>query len=56
MILDDPAPSAAFLCLGASSLDFELRVHITGADDLIRVRSQLHDAINPALKYMSHLN
>ncbi|WP_232060552.1 mechanosensitive ion channel domain-containing protein [Vibrio ponticus] len=32
LILNDPAPSVFFLAFGASSLDFELRIHINSID------------------------
>ena len=48
--LKDPKPSAVFLGFGASSLDFELRVHIQGADDLVAARSGLHFAIDRAFR------
>ena len=32
LALNDPSPSVFFLAFGASSLDFELRVHINSID------------------------
>ncbi|MFT4546435.1 MAG: potassium efflux system protein [Verrucomicrobiales bacterium] len=44
--LKDPAPAVVFSAFGASSLDFELRVFIRGADDLVRAASDLHFAVD----------
>ena len=45
-ILKEPPPTALFRGFGASSLDFELRVHIRGAEDMAVAQSQLHFRID----------
>ena len=45
-ILKDPGARVVFSAFGASSLDFELRVFVRGADDLIKTRSELHFAVD----------
>lgn len=50
LALDSPEPKAVFLSFGASSLDFELRVHIKGSENLMSVTSQLHFAIDRAFR------
>ncbi|WP_459943024.1 mechanosensitive ion channel domain-containing protein [Deferrisoma palaeochoriense] len=42
----DPPPQVLFLAFGESSLDFELRVWVGDVDDRLRVRSELHRAID----------
>jgi small-conductance mechanosensitive channel len=41
-----PPPQVLFLSFGESSLDFELRVIVSDADDRMSVRSQLHQEID----------
>ncbi len=50
IVLQQPAPRAVFLAFGESTLNFELRVHIKGAENLITVRSQLNFAIDQAFR------
>ncbi|MDG2124523.1 MAG: mechanosensitive ion channel, partial [Verrucomicrobiales bacterium] len=45
-----PPAQAVFLNFGASSLDFELRVHTNSAQDLISVRNDLNFAIDKAFR------
>ena len=49
-VLDDPAPAALFLGFGANSLDFDLRVYISGMDSFLKVRHDLHMAIDQAFR------
>lgn len=48
--LTDPAAQALFLGFGDSSLNFELRVFIGSIDNFIRIRSELHFAIDKAFR------
>lgn len=48
--MDEPPPQVVFLGFGSSSLDFELRVHIAGADEMVAARSDLHFAIDKAFR------
>jgi potassium efflux system protein len=45
LVLDHPEPVVLFGEFGASSLNFELRVFVSGIDHLVRVRHELHLAI-----------
>ncbi len=45
-VREDPAPLAFFMEFGGSSLNFELRVYVSGLDDYLRVRNDLHMAID----------
>jgi potassium efflux system protein len=45
-VLADPEPRAWFLGFGDSSLDFELRVYVTGVELFIAVRDALHFGID----------
>ncbi|WP_461393834.1 mechanosensitive ion channel domain-containing protein [Deferrisoma sp.] len=45
-VRQDPPPQVLFLAFGESSLDFELRVWVGDVDDRLRVRSELHRAID----------
>ena len=49
-VLPEPPPSAMFLGFGASSLDFELRAFVTGLDDFVAVKHELHMAIDAAFR------
>ncbi len=49
-VLRTPPPIALFVGFGDSSLDFELRCFIGDTDDFMTVRSQLHFAIERALR------
>ena len=49
-VLDDPEPQSMFLGFGNSSLDFELRVHISNIDHFIPVRDELHEAVDQAFR------
>ena len=49
-VLTDPPPSAMFLGFGASSLNFELRAFVTGLDDFVAVKHELHMAIDDAFR------
>ena len=49
-VLKDPPPVVVFSAFGASSLDFELRVFISGAADLVVVSSDLHFAVDKAFR------
>jgi len=48
--LKEPTPRVVFMSFGASSLDFELRVFVRGADDLVEARSDLHFEIDRAFR------
>jgi small-conductance mechanosensitive channel len=45
-----PAPQALFLNFGESALDFELRAWVWDADEVIRVKSELHQAIDRSFR------
>ncbi|KPK66302.1 MAG: hypothetical protein AMK73_00330 [Planctomycetes bacterium SM23_32] len=49
-VLDEPEPSVVFMGFGASSLDFELRAFIPTVDVLLKVRNDLHMAIDRAFR------
>jgi small-conductance mechanosensitive channel len=49
-VLDDPAPAAFFMAFGESSLDFQLRVWTDQIDTFLRTKSDLHVAVNEALR------
>ncbi|MCB1455039.1 MAG: mechanosensitive ion channel, partial [Nitratireductor sp.] len=49
-IVRNPAPNVVFLGFGASSLDFELRVHISEVLDSLAVASRLRMAIVEAFE------
>ncbi|MFO1095447.1 MAG: mechanosensitive ion channel [Planctomycetaceae bacterium] len=42
LVLADPAPSAVFTQIGASSLDFELRLYVSGPRNYDRTQHELH--------------
>ena len=44
-IVEVPVPQVLFLRFGESSLDFDLRVWVRDVDDMLVVKSQLHEAI-----------
>ncbi|MGR5251909.1 mechanosensitive ion channel domain-containing protein [Vibrio astriarenae] len=46
LVLDEPSPSVVFLSFGASSLDFELRVHITAIDHRLSTIHLLNKSID----------
>jgi potassium efflux system protein len=46
VVLDQPEPSALFLGFGDNSLNFELRVFVSGVERLFPVKHQLHQVIN----------
>ena len=46
MVVKTPAPQVLFLSFGESSLDFELRVWVSDANDRLKVRSELHQEID----------
>ena len=48
LVIEDPAPEVLFTDFGASTLDFQLRVHVQRVADLPAVRSQLRFAVNEA--------
>ena len=50
LVLNDPAPVAVFMSFGESSLDFELRVFLSGIRDLIPVKHALNGAIDKAFR------
>lgn len=45
-VAEAPAPQVLFLSFGESSLDFELRVWVLDADHRLKVKSELHQAID----------
>ncbi|MHC4434523.1 MAG: mechanosensitive ion channel domain-containing protein, partial [Planctomycetota bacterium] len=45
-VLDQPEPSALFLGFGDNSLNFELRVFVSGVQNLLPTKHQLHQAID----------
>jgi potassium efflux system protein len=49
-VLDDPEPSVIFMDFGASSLDLELRAFIPTVEVLLKVRHDLHMAIDRAFR------
>ncbi len=49
-VLDEPEPSAYFIGFGDSSLNFELRVFVPSVETYIRVRHELHMAIDKAFR------
>ena len=46
----EPAPNVVFKSFGASSLDFELRVFVTGREIMPRVRHDLHMRVDAAFR------
>jgi potassium efflux system protein len=50
MILDDPKPMVIFKGFGDSTLDFELRVYITGIEKIIPVWHEINCAIDDAFR------
>ncbi len=44
--LSEPPPNVVFLGFGSSSLDFELRVYVTGREILPRVQHEIHKRID----------
>ncbi|UCC30072.1 MAG: mechanosensitive ion channel [Phycisphaerales bacterium] len=46
LVLAEPKPKVLFLEFGDSSLNFELRVYVSSVDYLLKVRHQLHKAID----------
>ena len=46
MVIEEPEPSALFLGFGDSSLNFELRVFIKGAQNRFLVMHRLHQEID----------
>ncbi len=48
--VDEPAPNVVFTAFGASSLDFELRVFVSGRDGIPRVRHDLHMRVDAAFR------
>jgi small-conductance mechanosensitive channel len=49
-VAQQPAPQVLFMSFGESSLDFELRVWILDADNMIEVRSALHQEIDRSFR------
>lgn len=45
-MLDEPKTRVLFMVFGDSSLNFELRVFVSSVDYLLKVRHQLHMAID----------
>lgn len=45
-VLKEPAPTALFLAFGASTLDFELRAHVSSMDSRSQTIHELHTAID----------
>lgn len=50
MVVDFPAPKALFLNFGESSLDFELRVWVVDVNQMLKVKSELHQEIDRIFK------
>jgi potassium efflux system protein len=50
VVLAEPKPKVLFLEFGDSSLNFELRVYVSSVDYLLKVRHQLHKAIDQAFR------
>ena len=50
LVLAEPKPKVLFLEFGDSSLNFELRVYVSSVDYLLKVRHQLHKAIDHAFR------
>ncbi len=49
-VQEDPPPTALFLGFGDSSLNFELRVFVTGIQDYLPVQDEIHMAIDAAFR------
>jgi potassium efflux system protein len=49
-VLNNPAPEALFLGFGDSALNFSLRAWVGSFDRFVRVRSDLYQSVNSALK------
>ena len=45
-----PASQVLFLCFGESSLDFELRVWVLDAEERMKIKSELHQAIDRSFR------
>ncbi len=45
-VLPEPAPRALFMNFGDSTLDFQLRIHVTGVDDRIYVIDEMNSEID----------
>jgi potassium efflux system protein len=50
LVLRDPEPIVVFSAFGESSLDFELRVYVGRADQFIKVKHELHQAIDDTFR------
>lgn len=50
LVLENPSPTVVFLAFGASSLDFELRVHITAIDHRLSTIHTLNKTIDKLFK------
>jgi small-conductance mechanosensitive channel len=49
-VANTPAPQVLFLKFGDNSLDFELRVWVWDAEERLRVKSELHQAIDRSFR------
>lgn len=49
-VMETPKPSVAFMNFGESSLDFDLRVFIRGAENIVPVQSKIRYAIDAAFR------
>lgn len=50
LVRQDPHPRALFLGFGESSLDFELRVHISNMEHYFTAKHELHKAVDAAFR------
>ncbi|TWT41847.1 Mechanosensitive channel MscK precursor [Phycisphaerae bacterium RAS1] len=50
LVLEDPPPMAFFLNFGASTLNFDLRVHVRGVEDMLQAQHELNSAIDAAFR------
>ena len=50
IVLDDPAPRVVFSKFGDSALEFDLRVFVPEIDQLLKVRHEIHNAIDRAFR------